>query len=92
MKRYLLSIMMLASSATVVASEYASCTDKSNTDICQAYLAGLSHGKASADTTADTMAMVEQDKTFRSRALEHRVGERYRKTVQEEKKPVQSTN
>ncbi|MCW8330066.1 hypothetical protein MD588_14755 [Photobacterium sp. SDRW27] len=88
MKRYLLSVAILISSAAVAAPDYDSCINNSNTEVCQAYLAGLSHGKASVDTTA----MVEQKDTFRSRALEQRVGERYRKTVQDEKKSIQSTN
>lgn len=88
MKRYLLSVVMLASSAAFAAADYDSCINNSDTEVCQAYLAGLSHGKANVDTTA----MVEQKDTFRSRALEHRVGERYRKTVGEEKKSIQSTN
>lgn len=88
MKRSLLSVVMLASSAAVAAPDYDSCINNSDTEVCQAYLAGFSHGKASADTTA----MVERDDPFRSRALEQRVGERYRKTVQDEKKSIQSTN
>lgn len=91
MKRYLLSVALLVSSAAITASEYSeydSCINNTNTEVCQAYMAGLSHGKASVDTTA----MLEQKDDFRSRALEQRVGERYRKTVQLEKKSIQSTN
>ncbi len=88
MKRYLLTVAFLASSAAIAAPDYDSCINNSNTEVCQAYLAGLSHGKASVEDTV----MVESEETFRSRALEQRVGERYRKTVQPEKKSIQSTN
>ncbi|OLQ79926.1 hypothetical protein BIT28_01355 [Photobacterium proteolyticum] len=88
MKRYLLTVALLTSSAAIAAPDYDSCINNSNTEVCQAYLAGLSHGKASVEDTA----MIEQEETFRSRALEQRVGERYRKTVQFEKKSIQSTN
>ncbi|RWX54170.1 hypothetical protein [Photobacterium chitinilyticum] len=88
MKRYLLTVAFLASSAAIAAPDYDSCINNSNTEVCQAYLAGLSHGKASVEDTA----MMGQEETFRSRALEQRVGERYRKTVQPEKKSIQSTN
>ncbi|MDX1303302.1 hypothetical protein [Photobacterium sp.] len=88
MKRYLLSIVILASSSAYGGSDYDACIDNSKTELCQAYLTGLSHGKAAVDSTA----MVEQDDSYRSRALEQRVGERYRKTVQMEKKSVQMEN
>ena len=88
MKWSLLCGGVLASAVAVAAPDYENCTNNSKTEVCQAYLAGFSQGKASVDTTA----MTEQEKTFRSRALEQRVGERYRKTVQDEKKPTQSTN
>jgi len=88
MKRYLLSVVILASSSAYAGPDYDSCIDNSSTELCQAYLTGLSHGKAAADTTA----MVEQEDQFRSRALEQRVGERYRKTVQMENKSVQMAN
>ncbi|WP_261857427.1 hypothetical protein [Photobacterium sanguinicancri] len=87
MKRYLLTAMVFASSAAVAVPDYANCTTDSETELCQAYLAGVSHGKA-----ATTTVMTEQDDSFRSRALEQRVGERYRKTLVDEKKSVQATN
>jgi len=88
MKRYLLSVVILASSSAYAGHDYDSCIDNSNTELCQAYLKGFSHGKEAADTTA----MIEQEDPFRSRALEQRVGERYRKTVQVEKKSAEMTN
>lgn len=90
MKRYLLSVVILASLPAYSGHDYDHCadTDKSKTELCQAYLTGLSHGK----TTVDNTAMTEQEDPYRSRALEQRVGERYRKTVQEEKKSVPKEN
>ena len=82
MKRYLLSVVIFASSAHAGHS-YDSCSDNSNTELCQAYLAGFSRGKA---TVSEATVMIEQDDSFRSRALEQRAGERYRKTVLREKK------
>ena len=83
MKRYLLSVVILASSSAYAGHDYDSCFDNSNTELCKAYLTGLSHGKA---TVVDATVMIEQDDSFRSRALEQRAGERYRKTVLMEKK------
>ncbi|KMV31144.1 hypothetical protein L4D00_05385 [Photobacterium swingsii] len=87
MKRYLLTAMVLASSTAMAVPDYTNCTSSDETELCQAYLAGVSHGKA-----ATTTVLTEQDDSFRSRALEQRVGERYRKTLQDEKKAVQATN
>ncbi|WP_299018896.1 hypothetical protein [uncultured Photobacterium sp.] len=85
MKRYLLSVVMLSSSAVLASVDYNDCTENNNTEVCQAYLAGLSHGKASVENTV----MSESKDDFRSRALEQRVGERYRKSVQKEKTSIQ---
>ena len=85
MKRYLLSVVMLSSSAVLASVDYNDCTENTNTEVCQAYLAGLSHGKASVETPV----MSESEDDFRSRALEQRVGERYRKSVQSQKELVQ---
>ena len=83
MKRYLLSVVILASLSAYAGHDYDSCIDNNNTELCKAYLTGLSHGKA---IIAEDTVMSEQDDSFRSRALEQRVGERYRKTVLMEKK------
>jgi hypothetical protein len=88
MKRYLLSVVVLASSSAFAGSDYEGCIDSIQTEVCQAYLAGVSHGKENVDIAA----VDEQTESFRSRALEQRVGERYRKTVQTEKKSVQVIN
>ena len=82
MKRCLISVVIFASSV-YAGHDYDSCIDNSNTELCQAYLTGLSRGKA---TIVDAAVLIEQDDSFRSRALEQRVGERYRKTVLMEKK------
>lgn len=88
MKRYLLSVVVLASSSAFAGSDYEGCIDNIQTDVCQAYFAGVSHGKENIEiATVD-----EQTDSFRSRALEQRVGERYRKTVQTENKNVQMNN
>ncbi|OAN14164.1 hypothetical protein A3K86_11295 [Photobacterium jeanii] len=87
MKPYLLTAMVFVSSAAVAVPDYTNCTADNETELCQAYLAGVSHGKATATTVN-----AELDDSFRSRALEQRVGERYRKSVQDDKKVVQTTN
>ncbi|MEJ2765472.1 hypothetical protein VV869_16085 [Photobacterium sp. MCCC 1A19761] len=87
--RYLLSVALLVSSAAMAAPDYESCTTHNkDTEICQAYLAGVSQGKASVETAA----MMKQEDNFRSRALEQRVGERYRKSVNLETMSETSTN
>ncbi|SIN72258.1 hypothetical protein [Salinivibrio sp. ES.052] len=53
--------------------------DKDNSDVCQAYLAGVAAGK-------EMVASKEEDRTpeassFSERALEHRAGERVRKPL-----------
>lgn len=88
--RYLLSVALLISSAAMAAPDYESCTmtKHKETEICQAYLAGINQGKASVETAA----MTRQEDNFRTRALEQRVGERYRKSVNLETVPETSTN
>ncbi|MGF1685582.1 hypothetical protein L4C36_02685 [Photobacterium japonica] len=75
MKRSLLILSMMMSSLAVAAPNYENCGQDSNSDICQAYFAGLNQ----AQPVLETASTVKQDDTFRSRALEQRVGERYRK-------------
>ncbi|UTV27280.1 hypothetical protein [Photobacterium atrarenae] len=87
--RYLLSVALLISSATIAAPDYESCTtDNKDTEICQAYLAGVNQSR----TSVETAAMMKQEDNFRTRALEQRVGERYRKSVSLDKLPETSTN
>ena len=81
MKRSLYLVSMLFSAAVISAPDYQGCTVASNSEVCQAYLAGLNDGK-----TARTASMAEAQDGFRSRALEQRVGERYRKMAQTEQK------
>ncbi|EAS42903.1 hypothetical protein C9J48_17210 [Photobacterium profundum] len=88
MKRYLLSVVILASSSAFAGSDYDGCIDNIQTEICQAYFAGISHGKENVDIAE----VGELEDSFRSRALEQRVGERYRKTVQTENKNIQVSN
>ncbi|KLV04421.1 hypothetical protein ABT56_14885 [Photobacterium aquae] len=77
MKYALLFAATLVSGAALAGTpNYDSCSQNSDTDVCQAYLAGLNHGKAQQDTV-----MAETESKFRSRALEQRVGERTRKTA-----------
>ncbi|WEM41871.1 hypothetical protein PTW35_14875 [Photobacterium sp. DA100] len=73
---------IMMSATAVAVPDYQSCNQDSSSDICQAYLAGVNHGKAAGETTA----MVENESSFRSRALEQRVGERYRKMTSIEPK------
>ncbi|MGF1738179.1 hypothetical protein [Photobacterium satsumensis] len=82
MKRALIIVGIMVSASAMAVPDYQSCNQDSSSDICQAYLAGLNQGKSAAETTA----MVETDSSFRSRALEQRVGERYRKMTSIEQK------
>lgn len=82
MKRALIIVGIMVSASAMAVPDYQSCNQDSSSDICQAYLAGLNQGKSAAETTA----MVETDSSFRSRALEQRVGERYRKMASIEQK------
>ena len=86
MKHVLVFAGMVMSSIAVAAPDYQSCTQDSRTDICQAYLAGLDHGKSAAEA----VAVASNDSPFRARALEQRVGERYRKMTVIEQKPALS--
>ncbi|KHT58195.1 hypothetical protein RJ45_25575 [Photobacterium gaetbulicola] len=82
MKRALIIVGIMMSATAMAVPDYQSCNQDSSSDICQAYLAGVNHGKSAGETTA----MVENDSPFRSRALEQRVGERYRKMASIEPK------
>ncbi|MBC7003735.1 hypothetical protein BIZ37_14325 [Photobacterium sp. BZF1] len=75
MKRAMMIVGLMVSATAMAVPDYQSCNQDDSSDVCQAYLAGLNQGKSAAETTA----MVENDSPFRSRALEQRVGERYRK-------------
>ncbi|MGF1681096.1 hypothetical protein [Photobacterium minamisatsumaniensis] len=86
MKGLLIIIATLTSaSVAAVPSDYDSCLHESDSKVCQAYLAGLNQGKASMQVAA-----IEPVSTFRSRALEQRVGERSRRMVSVDKKAVSS--
>lgn len=81
MKGILFALVMI-SPAVFAAGDYNNCANNSQTEVCQAYLAGLNQGKE----TVNSVAMTEPERTFRTRALEQRVGERYRKTIESNKK------
>ncbi|PSU31894.1 hypothetical protein [Photobacterium lutimaris] len=82
MKRALIVAGIMMSASVMAVPDYQSCNQDSSSDICQAYLAGLNQAKSAEETTA----MVKNDSPFRSRALEQRVGERYRKMTSIEQK------
>ena len=75
MKRAMIMAGLMVSATAMAVPDYQNCNQDSSSDVCRAYLAGLDHGKSAVETTV----MVENDSPFRSRALEQRVGERYRK-------------
>ncbi|AWK82728.1 hypothetical protein WAX88_00930 [Photobacterium damselae subsp. damselae] len=81
MKGILFALVMISPAAFAV-GDYTNCANNSQTEVCQAYLAGLNQGKE----TVNSVAMTESERTFRTRALEQRVGERYRKTIESNKK------
>ncbi|MGR5141355.1 hypothetical protein ACQKPX_06690 [Photobacterium sp. DNB23_23_1] len=87
MKRALIVVGIMMSTSVMAVPDYQSCNQDSSSDICQAYLAGLNQAKSAAETTA----MAESDSSFRSRALEQRVGERYRKMTSIEQKNSSTT-
>lgn len=74
MKRSLMLVAMFVSSSVFAVPDYENCAQDSSTDVCQAYLAGLKQAKSALESTE----LVDQDSSYRSRALEQRAGERYR--------------
>ncbi|PSW18975.1 hypothetical protein C9I98_14085 [Photobacterium sanctipauli] len=89
MKGFVALIAMVASASVVaVTPDYDSCLNDNSSEVCQAYLAGLNQGKSATVTAAN----IEPESTFRSRALEQRVGERARKMALIERKDVPSAN
>ncbi|GAL05992.1 hypothetical protein ACFFLZ_16665 [Photobacterium aphoticum] len=87
MKRSLFIVAMIMSSAAVVAApNYENCGQDSNSEICQAYFAGLNQTKPALET-----ASMKKDDAFRSRALEQRMGERTRKMELIDQKSVSPT-
>ncbi|MGF1725949.1 hypothetical protein [Photobacterium nomapromontoriensis] len=74
MKRSLVLVAMFIPSMVFAVPNYESCAQDSSTDVCQAYLAGLKQAKSALESTE----LVDQDSSYRSRALEQRAGERYR--------------
>ncbi|WP_318475653.1 hypothetical protein [Photobacterium leiognathi] len=74
MYKYLLAVLFLTFATTSVAStKYQHCTSADRSDVCQAYLQGLSDGKK------EEAKVISSKSSFQERALEQRSGERYRK-------------
>ncbi|WP_116644415.1 hypothetical protein [Salinivibrio sp. HTSP] len=74
------SLVAVSGSAMAANQEMYCHGEKDNSDVCQAYLAGVADGKAMKASLNDT-DKVENGSSFSERALEHRAGERVRKPL-----------
>lgn len=85
MNKMIMSVGLLMLSSTVMASEdpYQHCfTESAESEVCQAYLTGMAKGLKVNDSSSELVLLEsEGQSSFLSRALEQRVGERYRKTI-----------
>ncbi|MEC6797502.1 hypothetical protein VXS03_10595 [Photobacterium sp. S4TG1] len=70
----LLVIFTCLFSLPSVAANYQQCVNDDRSELCQAYLKGMSDAKATVVKTTT----VDNESTFRQRALEQRGGERVR--------------
>ncbi|GAD28457.1 MULTISPECIES: hypothetical protein [Photobacterium] len=74
MYKYLLATLCLTfATSGVAATKYQHCTTADRSEVCQAYLQGLSDGKK------EDTKVISSKSSFQERALEQRGGERYRK-------------
>ncbi|MCG7497579.1 hypothetical protein MHO82_11955 [Vibrio sp. Of7-15] len=85
MNKMIMSVGLLMFSITAMANDeqYQHCfTDTDESEICQAYLTGMAKG-LEINSSPAKLAQLEDEaqNNFLSRALEQRVGERYRKTI-----------
>lgn len=85
MNKIIMSVGLLILSTTAMASDepYQYCfTDTADSEVCQAYLTGMAKG-LEVNSPSSKLAQLEDENqnNFLSRALEQRVGERYRKTI-----------
>jgi hypothetical protein len=87
MKKVILALitsLVTVSGSAMAANQEMYCNGKQDqSDVCQAYRAGVAAGKAMMTSSVDNGSRDEQDKasSFSERALEHRAGERVRKPL-----------
>ncbi|OOE97921.1 hypothetical protein [Salinivibrio sp. IB643] len=87
MKKVILALitsLVTVSGSAMAVNQNMYCNGKQDqSDVCQAYRAGVAAGKAMVTSNVDKVDREEQDKSssFSERALEHRAGERVRKPL-----------